>query len=199
MPDGTGGRHHSRKNARIKVELRTRMRAVRRGIPIASRRAAARLAAVHALRIIGARRTVAVYLSIGDELGTGPLILALLRRRHRLCVPRINGQSMAFVTIGPGTPLRLNRYGIAQPVGGSRVRRVDAVLLPLLAFDRSGKRLGQGGGHYDRALASSRPYRRPLRIGYGFSMQEVPRVPAAAHDVDLHVIVTEAGVQWPTG
>lgn len=106
---------------------------------------------------------------------------------------------MSFVAIGPGTPLRLNRYGIAQPVGGPRVRRVDAVLIPLLAFDKSGQRLGQGGGHYDRALASKRAYRRPLRIGYGYSMQELPHVPTDAHDVSLHAIVTETGVQWPTG
>lgn len=182
-----------------KQELRARMRAVRRALPPSARRVAARKAAALALRAVGPRRIVAVYLSSGDELATAPLVEALLRRGRQLCVPRLRGARMEFVAIGPGTTLRRNRHGIAEPLAGRRVPAPDAVILPLLAFDGAGRRLGQGGGHYDRTLARSRPFRHPLRIGYGYALQQVDRLPAEAHDVALHALVTDKGLRWLTG
>ena len=182
-----------------KQQLRNHMRAVRRGFSPAMRRKAAQQASLHALRLLRSRRTVAIYLSSGFELGTGPLIAGLLRRHHRLCVPRLHGGRMVFVELTRRSQLHRNRFGILEPVSSPRARGVDAIVVPLLAFDAVGNRLGQGGGFYDRALARSRPYRLPLRIGYAYEAQQVDRVPCAPHDIDLHGFVTERGAQWATG
>lgn len=182
-----------------KHELRALMRAERRCIDPATRRRCSIRAAAHALRELRQCHRVAVYLSQGHELGTGPLIEALMTRGHRLCVPRLHDRSLIFVALDRRTQLRQNPLGILQPVSRQRVDRIDAVIVPLLGFDAVGHRLGQGGGFYDRALARSRPFRQPLRIGYAYAVQKLDRVPVAAHDIGLHAIVTEQGVQWATG
>lgn len=182
-----------------KQELRALMRAERRCIDPAARRRCSIQAATHALRVLRKCRRVAVYLSQGHELGTGPLIQALLKRGHRLYVPRLHDHSLIFVALDRRTQLRRNPLGILEPISRQRGGRMDAVIVPLLGFDTAGHRLGQGGGFYDRALARSRPFRQPLRIGYAYAVQQLGRVPVASHDIDLHTIVTEQGVQWATG
>ncbi|MEO6565981.1 MAG: 5-formyltetrahydrofolate cyclo-ligase [Casimicrobiaceae bacterium] len=182
-----------------KQELRATMRAVRRDVSPAMRRKAARQAATFALRVLRSRRTVAICLSHGFELGTGPLIAQLLRRHHRLCAPRLRGDTMVFVEINRRSQLRRNPFGILEPVSVRRAGRIDAIVLPLLAVDATGHRLGQGGGFYDRALARRRPFRRPLLIGYAYAAQQVKQVPRAPHDIRLHGVVTERGIRWPTG
>lgn len=182
-----------------KQDLRALMRAERRCMDPATRHRCAARAAAQAARLLRSRRRVAVYLSHGDELGTGPLIRLLLKRGQRLCVPRLHGHSLIFVTLDRRTQLRRNRYGILEPVSRQRTGHIDAVVFPVLAFDACGRRLGQGGGYYDRTFARVRGYRRPLRIGYAYAVQQLDRVPSTPHDVGLHAIVTERGVQWPTG
>jgi 5-formyltetrahydrofolate cyclo-ligase len=92
-------------------------------------------------------------------------------------------------------PLRRNRYGIAEPVVLKRPPRLDLILLPLVAFDAQGRRLGMGGGYYDRLLQRARASRRPLRVGHAFGAQQVAAVPVAAHDVRLDAVVTEQGLR----
>lgn len=96
--------------------------------------------------------------------------------------------------------LARRRFGLWEPQRGPRraPRRLDAIVLPLLGFDSQGTRLGTGGGYYDRALARCRGV-RPLRIGYAYALQQCERLPREAWDIPLHAVVTERGVQWPTG
>jgi 5-formyltetrahydrofolate cyclo-ligase len=97
---------------------------------------------------------------------------------------------MRFARFAP--PLRQSRYGIAEPRGLRRPPRLDLVVLPLVAFDAAGRRLGMGGGYYDRWLAR---HPRLRRVGYAYAAQEVDRVPAGVQDMQLDAVVTEAGLR----
>ena len=187
-----------------KAQLRQQLRTQRARLPASTRAAAARKAARHAERMLRRcqARHVAVYLSFKDELDTGPLLERLQRKsRHifQIYVPKLRGNRMVFVALKRGVALRRNRFGIAEPVTSQRAHRLDAMVLPLLGFDRSGQRLGQGGGYYDRALARPRTYRRPLRLGYAYALQEIVAVPAGSHDARMDVVITERGALWAIG
>lgn len=98
---------------------------------------------------------------------------------------------LAFRAWTPETPMREDRYGIPTPAAGEFLHP-QALLIPLVAFDASGYRLGYGGGFFDRTLASLHP--RPLAIGVGFELARVETIYPEAHDEPLDAIVTEAGV-----
>lgn len=148
---------------------------------------------------------VAAFLGVGDELDTTALLALLATRRCVTLLPRItdpNSKKMTFSRVG--APLRPNRYGIPEPPGPDRLdaRWCDIVLLPLLAFDAQGHRLGTGGGYYDRALAfrrSRRTWRGPLLIGIAHSTQQLPAIEPNATDVALDAIVTERGIRFFQG
>ena len=121
------------------------------------------------------------------------------RRRHKTCYyPHLGPSSwmhpkMLFV---PATlSWRANRYGIAEPVVPFRfavaTQTLNLLLLPLVAFDRCGQRLGRGAGYYDRLLGPLRS--KPTLIGIAYARQEVTLVPHAPHDVPLDYVVTEEG------
>jgi 5-formyltetrahydrofolate cyclo-ligase len=172
------------------------VRQLRRAVPRADRRRAARQAALHLARVARAcsARHVAAYLSLPEEIDTAPLIALLRRQRCVLYVPKLAGAGrLRFMRLD--TAMRRNRYGIAEPVAGGRPPRLDLIVLPLVAFDEAGRRLGMGGGYYDRLLARPRPWRRPLRIGLAFAAQQVAAVPANARDARLDAVVTERGLR----
>jgi len=97
---------------------------------------------------------------------------------------------MIFRAWTPTTLMGRDRYGIPIPAVGEQLAP-SIVLLPLVAFDGAGYRLGYGGGYFDRTLAVQVP--RPLTIGVGFEIARVPSIRPQAHDVPLDVIITEAG------
>jgi 5-formyltetrahydrofolate cyclo-ligase len=91
-----------------------------------------------------------------------------------------------------------NRFGIPEPAVARRdwrsARRLDVIVAPLVAFDRSGRRLGMGGGWYDRTLGFRRfhaSFRRPWFIGLAYGFQEVARLEADAWDVPMDAVITE--------
>jgi 5-formyltetrahydrofolate cyclo-ligase len=98
---------------------------------------------------------------------------------------------MHFHAWTPASVMGTDRYGIPIPADGAAVIP-DIVLLPLLAFDAQGFRLGYGGGYFDRTLAAMAP--RPQAIGVGFELGRVADIRPQAHDVRLDAIVTEAGL-----
>jgi len=178
-----------------KAAQRKALRLLRRTLPVAARRRAALRAARHLAllaRACGARH-VAAYLSLVEEIGTAPLIALLRRQGCRVYVPKIAGARLRFAPLRGA--LRDNRFGIAEPAGAARPPRLDLIVLPLVAFDAAGRRLGMGGGYYDRLLARPRPARRPLRVGLAFAAQEVPAVAAGAGDARLDAVVTERGAR----
>lgn len=174
-----------------KPELRARMRAARAacdqgwGVRLAGHvlaRGAVRVGAV-----------VAGSWPLAGEIDVRPLLLALAGRGHVVALPRIAGGGLSFHRWRPGDRLVPGRFGTLEPVGAAV--RPDLVLAPLLAFDRSGGRLGYGGGYYDRALAGLAD---ALVIGCGFSVQECAAVPVEAHDRRLDAVATELGF-WAVG
>ncbi len=189
--------------------LRATLRSRRRAIAPAERSRAARLAARNADRALplpaGAR--IAIYAATPVELDSAPLIELAVERGCRVYLPRIDRRrascTMRFIAMH-GT-LKANRLGIDEPQGmtGIGARWLDLVFLPLVGFDRSGVRLGAGGGFYDRAFEFRRWRRHwhaPLLVGLAYACQEVERIGAAPHDVRLDAVVTEEGfIRCATG
>lgn len=181
-----------------KAELRKRMRSERKrlklALPDAGRDA---VAGVHAL--LGSMtfepHTAALYLPLGSEIDTAPLAAEFARRGLKLALPRVDEADapMAFHAWKPGDPVEADLQGCQAPMASAPTLEPDLFILPLVAFDRTGGRLGQGGGYYDRTLAALRGHIRPVFIGLAFCGQEVARVPVDAHDQKLDGILTERG------
>ena len=135
---------------------------------------------------------IAGYWPMGDEMDPRPLMLALASRGHAIALPVTppRGKPLAFHVWAPGAALRPGPMGTSEPVAGEELRP-DVLLVPLLAFDRAGRRLGYGGGYYDRTLATLPGAKA---IGIAYAGQEMPEVPAGPQDMRLPLIATEAGV-----
>lgn len=188
----------------LKAQLRQRLRRLRAAIAAPERQRAALAAARHLATLPALRhaRRVAVYLEAGSEIGTAPLLDWLWAQGIAVYLPRICADHrLQFHRHRAGDALRQNAHGIFEPLARSprcTLAQLDLLVLPLTGFDRNGRRLGSGGGYYDRALATRR--RRPWRVGYAYALQQVERLPSDPWDVRLHAVVTEHGVlQWPTG
>jgi 5-formyltetrahydrofolate cyclo-ligase len=134
------------------------------------------------------------YLATDGEVDLGPAVGALRAEGTELWLPVVGpSRSMRFAAWTTTTPLAPNRYGIAEPacspdelVGAAEL---DAVVVPCVAVDPDGHRLGFGAGYYDRALAGAAA---TARIGVAFEVQVVERLQPAPWDVPLDVVVTEA-------
>ena len=134
---------------------------------------------------------VAGYWPFGGEIDIRPLLLALVARGHGVALPATHGDDapLSFHRWQPGAALERDARGTWRPAYDAVVP--DVVLVPLLAFDRAGRRLGYGAGFYDRTLAELHVR---MTIGCAFAVQEVERVPVEAHDRRLDAIATEDGV-----
>jgi 5-formyltetrahydrofolate cyclo-ligase len=140
-------------------------------------------------------RTVLVFYSFGSEIPTAGLIARLSQQGTRVLLPFLDDERrMEAAVLEPGEPPVQTGYGPKEPPRRVAVdpAEVDVVITPGLAFDRFGRRLGYGGGHYDRYLARLHP--RAVRIGIGFSVQIVDEVPAEPGDERVDVIVTDRSV-----
>jgi len=153
-------------------------------------------------------RRIAFYLAQGREVNLELLLQDAWAAGKEVYLPvlglRFSGR-LWFVPCAPDTPLYKNRFGIDEPLHSPRarhtgLRELDLLLMPLVAFDRAGNRLGMGGGFYDRTLAgvhgSCRRWSRPKRIGIAYAMQSVDQIAGETWDVPLDAVVTECGLQW---
>lgn len=139
------------------------------------------------------RWEVAGYLPIGDEIDVRPLLQRLHGFGHEIALPAVvePGAPLAFRRWRDGDALADGPFGTRQPLATAAAVLPDLVILPLLAFDRRGYRLGYGGGYYDRTLAALRRRKKVLAVGVGYGVQEVPAVPSGRHDQVLDWIVTD--------
>ncbi len=148
---------------------------------------------------IPADATVSGYWPLRDELDPRPILSALATRGQRLCLPVVveSGALLVFRGWKPDVSLEPAAFGTQVPGADCPVLEPDLLLVPLLAFDRRGFRLGYGGGFYDRTLATLRGRRPVLAVGLAFAAQEVDAVPVEAGDEPLDRIVTEREVMTP--
>lgn len=187
---------------RAKREVRRRVLAVRDAL---GREDLDATAEAIARRVVGlpelARpRTVLAFWSFGSEVPTGPLLAALAGDGHRVLLPRIVGADLELRTWSPGDPLEPTAFGAMEPSGGRVVPavEVDIVITPGVAFDRTGARVGYGGGFYDRLFRRTR--HDALRVAIASDVQVVDgRLPGGAFDVPVHAIVTGSAVLRPAG
>ncbi|MEI6984514.1 MAG: 5-formyltetrahydrofolate cyclo-ligase [Rhodospirillaceae bacterium] len=144
---------------------------------------------------IGAELLVAGYWPVGSELDCRPLLGRLVASGWGCVLPVVTDTDSAllFRCWRPGERLVPGYFSIPEPVESARTANPALVLVPLLAFDRAGHRLGQGAGFYDRTLASLRRVGSVLAVGLAFAAQEVAALPDEPHDQRLDWIVTENG------
>jgi 5-formyltetrahydrofolate cyclo-ligase len=181
-----------------KAELRREAVAALRALdPAARARASAALAAhLWTLPEVAGARHLLLFASTAQEPDTDPIAEEARRRGIAVLYPRcLPERALALHAVATPAALRTGRYGIREPDRDAcpvtEVEGVDAALVPGVAFDRTGARLGRGAGYYDRLLAS--PGWRAFRCGVFFAGQEVARVPLDPWDVRLDAVVTEAG------
>ncbi len=136
---------------------------------------------------------ISAYSGYGTEIDPLPLIKEASAQGHKFCLPCVleKGQPLQFRAYDLGDLVRLGEFGILEPLGSAPVVRPDILLVPMLGFDRSGNRLGRGGGFYDRTLNAARDQREIRAIGLAYSAQEVPEVPCGKYEAKLDAIVTE--------
>jgi 5-formyltetrahydrofolate cyclo-ligase len=134
---------------------------------------------------------VAGYWPLGTEIDIRPLLIAMHDRGNAVVLPVTprRGEALTFRRWRPGDPMIAERFGTMRPSGA--LESPDMLLVPLLAFDAAGSRLGYGGGFYDRTLAGL-PGR--FRLGCAFAAQQVDAVPVGPYDMRLDAIATEHGI-----
>lgn len=140
---------------------------------------------------------VSIYLSVRDEVGTRELADALREAGHRVAIPVCEGSGLLLFDFRSWDELEPGPFGLLEPNAACRASagrwldfsRPDVFLVPGLAFDRQGGRLGYGRGHYDRSLPARSP--EAWLVGAAFACQMVPGVPREEHDLQMHVVLTE--------
>jgi len=184
-----------------KRRLRRTLSARRRAVPPgeaaeAARRIASRLLAEPAVR---SARRIALYAALADEVPSRPLFDAFLGLRIPCLFPRmLEERGLAFAEVADWSELQPGRYGVLEPPSQAAVVRPeegDLVLVPGVAFDRVGNRLGRGQGCYDRAFPAAAP-RPPRLIGVAYQLQVIDFVPHTERDRRVDAVVTEQGLHW---
>ncbi len=137
------------------------------------------------------------YAALPGEADPALLLEGLSERRHVLALPRVAAKDAAlrFHHWMPGMALTQGAYGVPEPDPSWPKTVPDVVLVPLLAFDGAGHRLGYGGGYYDRTLAALRAQGPILAIGIAYAGQEVERLPHGNFDAVLDLVLTELGLR----
>lgn len=181
-----------------KSEIRRTLRALRRGFvedaeQKGDRERLERAVARRVLPHLGAAKRVAAYLTDGQEVDPLPILQALAEQGVATALPHLSDRQapMRFLRWSPGWPLLMGPFGLRQPPAEAPEVEPELILAPLLGFDRTMGRLGQGAGFYDRAFAR---HPRARRIGIAWSVQELPEIPVDPWDVPLHAVATE--LEW---
>jgi 5-formyltetrahydrofolate cyclo-ligase len=187
-----------------KAALRLIARQKRSQISLPSRRAAAlalRGARNELRALLGDRLVVASYRPIGDELDPAPLVDELATDGLCIALPVVQqaGKPLLFRRWREGDLLEKRLWGIEEPKDGAPIVVPDLLLIPLLAYDRRGWRLGYGGGFYDRTLSDLRVEKPVQAVGIAFLEQEVDFVPHSVNDQRLDWVLTPTGLHRLSG
>ena len=136
---------------------------------------------------------VSGFIPYKSEITTVPLMNRLRREGWETCLPIVIAQEqpLIFRAWAPGDPLVPGVWDIPMPPEAAPEMLPDVLLVPMLAFDRRGYRLGYGGGFYDRTLEKLRALKKVVAIGVAYSAQMVDEVPIGIHDAPLDYVMTE--------
>lgn len=181
--------------AAAKTLLRVQLRAARRDAVSRAPGAAEIAAAGFPPDRLADYPVVAGYRAHGSEIDPWPLMARFAKAGARLALPAATAADgpLVFRAYRPGDALAPDVAGMAAPLEAAEPLTPDLVIVPLLAFDAGGGRLGQGGGHYDRTLAALRGGGPVFVLGLAYQAQQIGRIPAEAHDQRLDAILTETG------
>ncbi len=147
-----------------------------------------------ALEEFGAARSVALYMALPGEVRLDGLFPACWKQGKRTCIPVFNARARLYdlAEIDADTRFETGHYGIREPVDVRNIdiEEVDFMVVPGVAFDETGRRLGRGGGYYDRLLARFAGF----SCAVAFDFQLLPRIPAEPHDLPVDAIATETKI-----
>ncbi len=182
-----------------KAVLRRLVMTRRRALHAEKGEAAAALVAQRvAEQIQAAGKSISGYWPIGDELDARPTLEAISAAGGDAALPVVAGQGqvLIFRSWQIGEALDPGPFGTKHPSPRASVVTPDILLLPLIAFDQTGNRLGYGAGYYDRTIVALRAERKLIVIGLAYDEQEIEAVPAETHDQRLDAVVTDARALW---
>jgi 5-formyltetrahydrofolate cyclo-ligase len=180
--------------AQIKAELRRAAQAHRDALPAEMRKAAAQAIAARAFPLAIAPDTiVSGFMPLKSEINPLPLMRKLADAGATLALPVVVGLGKPLIMRSWqwGEPLVPGVWGIREPAPDAPEVQPDILLVPLLAFDRSGHRIGYGAGYYDLTIAQLRANKPIIALGIAFAAQEIETVPRTARDAQLDLVLTE--------
>jgi len=183
-----------------KAALRREAMARRDALPADTRKAAAETIAARKFPLaIAPGAIVSGFMPLKTEINPLPLMQKLAEAGARLALPVVAGRGKPLVMRAwqRGEPLAEGVWGIREPKPDAAEVEPDIVLVPLLAFDRAGQRIGYGAGYYDLTIAQLRARKVVTAIGVAFATQEIPVVPATPRDARLDLVLTEReAIDW---
>lgn len=195
----TGSSQKTRKSA-----LRSELRSRRRRLDETKRQAKDEAINAFLAEFIGEHHltTIAAFWPFDGEPNLLPTLKAAVDQGIEAALPVIRqspaGPALIFRQWSTDTVMKKSRYGIPEPCSSPEVplRNIDLILMPLVAWDEEGNRLGMGAGYYDRALQPFSQYAAPIRAAVAYQLQKVPRLPVDPWDIRLHLVLSETG--WYT-
>jgi 5-formyltetrahydrofolate cyclo-ligase len=185
-----------------KAELRREAVARRDALPAEARKAAAEAIAARAFPLpLAPGIIVSGFMPMKSEIDPRPLMQRLAAAGARLALPCVAGRGKPLIMRAWqwGEPLAAGQWGIREPKPDAPEVDPDILLAPLLAFDRTGHRIGYGAGYYDMTIAQLRGRKPVIAIGLAFAAQEVAAVPATDRDARLDLVLTEREAIEPKG
>jgi 5-formyltetrahydrofolate cyclo-ligase len=192
--DMMGSTRNPRAIALVKAQMRRATIAHRDALAPALRGAAAEAIAARPLPVpLAPGAVVAGFMPMRSEIDPLPLMKKLAAAGARLALPVVAGRGNPLVmrAWAFGEPLAAGVWGIREPKPRAAEIAPDILLVPLLAFDRTGHRLGYGGGYYDLTIAQLRERKTVVAIGLAYAAQEVAEVPTTPRDAALDLVLTE--------
>jgi len=181
----------------LKAELRRDALARRDALPAEERKAAAEAVAARAFPLpVATGAIVSGFMPMQSEINPLPLMQKLAGVGARLALPRIvgRGHPLSMRAWAFGAPLTRGQWSIREPPADAPEIDPDILLVPLLAFDRAGYRIGFGAGYYDMTITALRRRKAVVAVGLAFAAQEVPAVPRTERDARLDLVLTEREV-----
>jgi 5-formyltetrahydrofolate cyclo-ligase len=180
-----------------KAELRVAAQVLRDALSAEERKAAAEAIAARKFPLaIAPGAIISGFMPLKSEINPLPLLQKLAEASARLALPAIAGRGKPLIMRAWefGAPLDRGQWGIREPKPDAAEVEPDILLVPLLAFDRAGYRIGYGAGYYDMTIHRLRALKPVTAVGVAFAAQEVPKIPTTPRDERLDLVLTEREV-----